>query len=109
YPYYQFGAYIAAIYPHVYFDLSYTIPFLEKLEMLHFTRQALSIAPVSKLMYSSDGIHVPEMHWAGAIRGRKVVGQVLQEMVDADELDEPLAYRLAQQLLRDTAYSVYRL
>ncbi|MDQ2884579.1 MAG: amidohydrolase family protein [Chloroflexota bacterium] len=109
YPYYQFGAYLAAIYPQVYFDLSYTIPFLEKLEMLHFTRQALSIAPVSKLMYSSDGIHVPEMHWAGAIRGRKVIGQVLQEMIDADELDESQAYRLAQQLLRDTAYSVYRL
>jgi len=50
YPYCQFGAYLAAIYPHVYFDLSYTIPFVDKLEMLNFTRQALSIAPVSKLM-----------------------------------------------------------
>jgi uncharacterized protein len=109
YPYCQYGAYLAAIYPHVYFDLSYTIPFIDKLEMLAFTRQALSIAPASKLMYSSDGIYVPEMHWAGAIRGRKILAQVLQEMITADELDEQQAYRLAQQILHDTAYTVYGL
>jgi predicted TIM-barrel fold metal-dependent hydrolase len=109
YPYSQLGAYLAAIYPHVYFDLSYTIPFVDKLEMLAFTRQALSIAPASKLMYSSDGIHVPEMHWAAAIRGRSIIAQVLTEMIDANEIDEDQAYDLAQQILQRTAYSVYRL
>ncbi len=109
YPYSQLGAYLAAIYPHVYFDLSYMIPFVDRLEMLAFTRQALAVAPASKLMYSSDGIHVPEMHWAGAIRGRSVIGQALQEMIDADEIDEEQAYDLALQILHDTAYTVYRL
>jgi uncharacterized protein len=109
YPYSQLGAYLAAIYPHVYFDLSYMIPFVDRLEMLAFTRQALGVAPASKLMYSSDGIHVPEMHWAGAIRGRSVIGQVLQEMIDADEIDQEQAYDLALQILHDTAYTVYRL
>lgn len=109
YPYTQLGAYLAAVYPHVYFDLSYTIPFVDKLEMLSFTRQAISVAPASKLMYSSDGINVPEMHWAGAIRGRSVIGQVLQEMSEADEIDEEQAYHLAQQILRGTAYTVYKL
>jgi predicted TIM-barrel fold metal-dependent hydrolase len=109
YPYSQLGAYLAAIYPHVYFDLSYTIPFVDKLEMLAFTRQALSIAPASKLMYSSDGINVPEMHWAAAVRGRAILAQVLQEMIDADEIDEEQANHLGRQVLRDTAYAVYRL
>jgi hypothetical protein len=109
YPYCQLGAYLAAIYPHVYFDLSYTIPFLDKLEMLAFTRQALSVAPASKLMYSSDGINIPEMHWAGAIRGRSIIGQVLSEMIEAGEIDEGQAYSLAQLILHDTAYKVYRL
>ncbi len=109
YPYTQLGAYLAAIYPHVYFDLSYTIPFLDRLEMLAFTRQALGVAPASKLMYSSDGINVPEMHWAGALRGRSVIGQVLDEMIDADEIDEEQAYDIAQLVLRDTAYAVYKL
>ncbi|MBV9019170.1 MAG: amidohydrolase family protein [Ktedonobacteraceae bacterium] len=109
YPYTQLGAYLATIYPHVYFDLSYTIPFVDKLEMLAFTRQALSVAPASKLMYSSDGIYVPEMHWAAALRGRQVIGQVLQEMIDADEIDQEQAYDLARLVLHDTAYSVYKL
>jgi hypothetical protein len=109
YPYSQLGAYLAAIYPHVYFDLSYTIPFVDKLEMLAFTRQALSVAPASKLMYSSDGIHVPEMHWAAALRSRSILAQVLQEMIDAGELDEEQAYSLARSVLHDTAYNVYKL
>lgn len=50
------------------------------LEMVAFTRQALSIAPASKLVYSSDGIYVPEMYWASALRGRSILGQVLQEV-----------------------------
>ncbi len=109
YPYCQLGAYLAAIYPHVYFDLSYTIPFLDKLEMLAFTRQALSAAPASKLMFSTDGIHLPEMHWAGALRGRSIIGQVLDEVIDADEIDEDQGYDIAQQILHDTAYAVYKL
>ncbi|GAC1387317.1 MAG: amidohydrolase family protein [Ktedonobacteraceae bacterium] len=109
YPYCQLGAYLAAIYPHVYFDLSYTIPFVDKLEMMAFTRQALGVAPASKLMFSTDGIHLPEMHWAGALRGRSILAQVLEEMIDADEIDEDQAYTLAQLVLHDTAYSVYKL
>jgi hypothetical protein len=109
YPYCQLGAYLAAVYPHVYFDLSYTIPFVEKLEMLAFTRQAVSVAPASKLMSSSDGIHVPEMYWSGAVRGRRVLADVLQEMILQEELDEPQALHIAQQVLHDTAYRLYNL
>lgn len=109
YPYTQLGAYLAAVYPQVYFDLSYTIPFVDRLEMLAFTRQALSVAPASKLMYSSDGIFLPDMHWAAAIRGRSVLGQVLDEMIENDEIDEEQGYLLARQVLHDTAYTVYRL
>lgn len=109
YPYTQLGAYLAAVYPHVYLDLSYTIPFVDRLEMLAFTRQALSIAPASKLLYSSDGISVPEMHWAAAVRGRSILGQALNDMLENDEIDEEQGYLLARQVLHDTAYTLYRL
>lgn len=77
--------------------------------MLAFTRQALSVAPASKLMYSSDGIHVPGMYWASARRVRSVVAQVFQELVQADELDVEHAMRLSQLVLHDTAAELYRL
>lgn len=109
YPYCQLGAYLAAIYPHVYFDLSYMIPFVDRQEMLAFTRQAIGVAPASKLMYSSDGVNLPEMHWVAALRGRSIIGQVLDERIDASEIDEDQAYDIAQQILHDTAYAVYKL
>jgi len=109
YPYCQLGAYLAAIYPQVYFDLSYTIPFVDKLEMLTFTRQALGATPASKLMFSTDSVNVPEMHWVGAIRGRNIIGRVLDELIDADELDQEQAYQIAQLILRDTARAIYKL
>jgi len=34
---------------------------------------------------------------------------VLQEMIDADEIDQEQAYDLARLVLHDTAYSVYKL
>lgn len=49
------------------------------------------------------------MHWAATQRGRRVLAQVLQEMIDADELDTAHALLLAQQILHDTAIEVYRL
>ena len=109
YPYTQLGAYLASVYPHVYFDLSYAIPYVDRLDMLAFTRQALSVAPASKLMYSSDGTNMPEFHWASAMRGRSVIQQVLNEMIEADEIDEQQGYSLGQLILRDTAYRVYNL
>src|SRR3712207_3538716 len=62
YPYTRKGGYLAAVYEHVYLDLSYGIPLLGYGEMLSFTREALGVAPTSKLVYSSDGIVVPELH-----------------------------------------------
>ena len=56
YPYIRQGGYLAAVYENVYPDLSYGIPFLGYGEMLSFTRAALGVAPISKLLYSSDGI-----------------------------------------------------
>lgn len=49
-------------YENVYLDLSYGIPLLGYGEMLAFTRQALGVASTRKLMYSSDGMVVPELH-----------------------------------------------
>lgn len=49
------------------------------------------------------------MHWTVAIRGRSIIGQVLAEMIENDEIDREQGYLLARQVLHDTAYAVYRL
>jgi uncharacterized protein len=109
YPYTRQGGYLAAVYEKVYLDLSYGIPPLGYGEMLSFTRQALGVAPTSKLMYSSDGIGVPELHWISAIDGRRAIGQALGEIVAHGELSLPEAEAAGESILRENATRLYRL
>jgi uncharacterized protein len=109
YPYTREGGYLAALYENVYLDLSYGIPFLGYGEMLSFTREALGVAPISKLLYSSDGIGVPELHWMGAVYGRRVLGQALGELVAYGELDVSGAEAAGEDVLRANATRLYRL
>ena len=109
YPYTRQGGYLAAVYENVYLDLSYGIPLLSYGEMLSFTRQALGVAPSSKLMYSSDGIGVPELHWISAIDGRRAIGEALGELVSRGELDLSDAEAAGESILRANATRLYRL
>ena len=109
YPYTRQGGYLAAVYQNVYLDLSYGIPLLGYGEMLSFTRQALGVAPSSKLMYSSDGIGVPELHWISAIDGRRVIGEALGELVSRRELDLAAAEAAGEDVLRANATRLYAL
>jgi len=109
YPYTREGGYLAAVYPHVYLDLSYGIPFLSLEEMRAFTRAAVGVAPLSKLLYSSDGVGLPELHWLSALDGRRVLGRVLGECVHAGELTADDAQNAGRAILRENAHRLYRL
>jgi hypothetical protein len=109
YPYTREGGYLAAVYENVFLDLSYGIPFLGYGEMLSFTHEALGVAPISKLLYSSDGIGVPELHWMSAIDGRHVLGQALEELVAHGELSISEAEAAGEDVLRGNAMRLYRL
>ena len=109
YPYTRQGGYLAAVYENAYLDLSYGIPLLGYNEMLSFTRAALGVAPSSKLMYSSDGIGVPELHWISALDGRCVFGQALGELVSYGELTLTEAEAVGESMLRENATRLYGL
>lgn len=109
YPYTRQGGYLAAVYAHVYLDLSFGIPFLSYAEMLEFTRAALGVAPISKLLYSSDAVGIPELHWISALDGRRILGQALGESVAYGELSFTQAETAARAILYDNAVRLYRL
>lgn len=109
YPYTREGAYLAAVHENAYLDLSYGIPLLGYGEMLDFTRAALGVAPASKLLYSSDGIGVPELHWTSALDGRRVIGEALGEMVATGELTLSGAEEVGENMLRRNARRLYGL
>jgi predicted TIM-barrel fold metal-dependent hydrolase len=109
YPYTREGGYLAAVYGNVYLDLSYGIPLLGLGEMPSFTRAVLGVAPMSKLLYSSDGIGVPELHWMSALDGRRMLGQALGELVAFGELSLSEAESAGEDVLRGNATRLYRL
>jgi hypothetical protein len=109
YPYTREGGYLAAVYEQVYLDLSYGIPFLSYDEMAAFTRAALGVAPYTKLLYSSDAVGVPELHWLSAISARRVLGEALGECVARDELSAAEAQTVGAALLKENAVRLYRL
>lgn len=109
YPYTREGAYLAAVYDRVYLDLSYGIPFLGSGDMLAFTRAAVGVAPWSKLLYSSDGVGLPEIHWASALHGRRVLGAALGELVADGELSAGEAEAVGVAILRENAIRLYGL
>src|SRR5438876_1146474 len=108
YPYTRQGTYLATVYENVYLDLSYGIPYLGYHEMLEFTRAALSVAPYSKLLYSSDAVGVPEIHWISALNGRRILGQVLGECVANGDLSQAEAEQAGVAVLHDNAMQLYK-
>jgi hypothetical protein len=106
-PFVREGAYLAAVYGNAWLDLSYAIPFLSRGELRQLTRAAFGTAPTSRLMYSSDGAHAPELHWMGAHEGRRQIGSLLDELVADGDLAPDQARRVGEQVLRDNALELY--
>ncbi|HEY3764141.1 MAG TPA: amidohydrolase family protein [Gaiellales bacterium] len=100
YPFVREAGWLAHVYGNVFFDLSLTIPHVSRpAEML---RQALELAPVSKLLYASDAARTPELYLLAARWWRIALAEVL-----AAELPPVEAERAGEMILRDNARAVY--
>ncbi len=109
YPYTRQGGYLSAVYENVYLDLSYAIPFLSFEAMCQFTREAFGVAPLSKLLYSSDAVRIPELYWFSAIDGRRVLETVLSETIATGDLNLAGAEEAGAAVLRGNARRLYGL
>jgi uncharacterized protein len=101
YPFVREAGWLAHVYPNVWFDLSLTIPHVSQAETA--VREALELAPVSKLLYASDAARAPELYFVAATWWRDALAAVLPELSGDD------AERDARAILRENAVSLYRL
>jgi hypothetical protein len=101
YPFVREAGWLAHVYPNVWFDLSLTIPHVSQAETA--VREALELAPVSKLLYASDAARAPELYFAAATWWRDALAAVLPELSGDD------AERDARAILRENSVSLYRL
>ena len=108
YPFAREAGYLAAMYPHVYLDFGLAIPLLSAAGMESVLGQLFELAPPSKVMYSSDAHHIPELYYLAALRGRTALGRVLERATREGDLTPGEAERAANDVLRGNAARVYR-
>ena len=106
YPYVRELSYLASVYPNVFMDIGLAIPFAAG-ELDGVVRQALAVAPTTKVVWSSDGFILPEHTWFAAVQGRRALGRVLDELIGHGALDRHEAEAVATQILDGNSRRLY--
>ena len=106
YPYVREAGYLAALYAHVFVDVSLTIPLTAHGSAAAFL-EALELAPVSKLLFATDAHSVPELFFAGALHGRRALARALEQLIGYDYLTAAQAEDAAEAILWRNAVGLY--
>ena len=106
YPYCAEAGYLTAIFPNLMVDLSLMIPWAS-IGIANRIWQTLENAPTSKVMYGSDGIEMPELHWISAKIGRRALGQVLEDLKKIDAVGDDEAREIAEAIFYRNAERCY--
>jgi uncharacterized protein len=100
YPYVREAGWLAHVYANVSFDLSLTIPHVSR--PAEMVRQALELAPATKLLYASDASRAPELYPLAATWWRQALAEVLSETLPAREAEQA-----GRRVLRENALALY--
>jgi uncharacterized protein len=107
-PWSEEAAYIAAILPHVYIDLSVLIPWAS-LDIESYLARLIGMMPSSKLLYSSDQVYEPELFWLPARFARRALERALSAAADADYLTIAQAESIGRGILAGNTRRVHDL
>ena len=107
YPFVREAGYLAAVYPGAYLDVGLTIPHASVAGMRAAVHEALHLAPVTKVLFSTDAQRTPELFWLAARWGRRTIGAVLDRTVADGDLDEAEAVWAAARILHGNAAALY--
>jgi uncharacterized protein len=102
YPFVREAGWLAHVYGNVHLDLSLTIPHVSRPS--ETVRQALELAPVSKLLYASDAARTPELYYLAAKWWREALAEVLAEELEPSEAEEA-----GRSILREQGLALYGL
>ncbi|MCE7873641.1 amidohydrolase [bacterium CPR1] len=107
YPFAREAGFLASVYPNVYLDFGLAVPFLSVRGMVEAVAMLLELGPLSKLTWSSDASRISELFYLGALWGRRVLGQVLEQAMRDGDLSAGQAEQAARDILRGNAAKLY--
>ena len=108
YPFVKEAAYLSSLYSNVYMDLSLAC-FLVSANIESIFKDAISLAPVSKILSGTDGHTVPETYWYGALSLKRGLSKVLTKLVVEDLLDPSQSMKIAGDILHGNTRRLYKL
>ncbi len=108
-PHIRDAAVMAAIHHHLYVDIASCIPPLGHAALVECWREALAVAPLTRIQASSDAAGVFEHVTIGALRARQTLGVALGELVQTGELSRAEAERAGELILAGNARRLYGL
>lgn len=108
YPFHRHAAYLAQVFDHVFMDVGLAVHNTGALARTLLS-ESLELVPFGKMLFSSDAFGLPELYLLGARMFRVGLSSVLSDLVDAGEMGEPDAERIATLVSQDNARRVYGL
>lgn len=109
YPHHRHTARLAEAFPHVYADTGGGALGRTGARAAAVLAELLELAPFGKLLYSSGGRRLPELHAVSALLFREALGRVLGGWVAEGSWTRRDADRVAAMVAADNARRVYRL
>ena len=107
-PYIRESSYLASVYSNVYVDCGLAIPFIAS-DYETIWRELLSLAPTSKILWSSDGFSIPEHCWFAAVQGRKSLARALEKLVEIGTIGDEDVLPIGAAILNGNATRLYEL
>lgn len=109
YPFSKEASYLASVYPQVYLDFGLAVPKLSVHGMISSVKELLELAPIKKVMFSTDGYAFPETFYLGAKQAREVVFSVLRDACIDGDLTIPEAIEATKDIFAQNAIQFYKI
>lgn len=108
-PFIRDVAYLTAVYDNVYVDIGLAIPLLSTRGMTNVMESILEIAPLRKILYSSDAHSVPDVFYLAARQGRRVVARAIADSVSRGDLSLMEGKKAVQMILAENSVNLYNI
>uniref|UniRef100_A0A803QZE4 GS catalytic domain-containing protein n=2 Tax=Cannabis sativa TaxID=3483 RepID=A0A803QZE4_CANSA len=109
YPFSKEASYLASVYSQVYLDFGLALPKLSVHGMISSIKELLELAPINKVMFSTDGYAFPETYYLGAQKSREVIFSVLRDACIDGDLDIHEAVQAAKDIFAENSIRFYKL
>ncbi|XP_022888646.1 protein fluG isoform X2 [Olea europaea var. sylvestris] len=109
YPFSREASYLASVYPQVYLDFGLAVPKLSFHGMLSSVKELLELAPMKKVMFSTDGCAFPESFYLGAKKAREIVFGVLRDACMDGDLSISESLQAVKDIFAENSNQLYKI